>query len=504
MGISQSRSSRLSTFERPAPGTAFMKELLLMGVSVGLSAWALRYLMSQLDPHRAGKERGKEAITALKRQFPDRPIWKPTEYELTLLGMECVVHPRQISESMEDIGGLDDIIEGLTDQIILPLQLPKVFNGPFTSAPKGVLLYGPPGTGKTMLAKALARESKACFISLKPSTLLDKYLGVTNKLVAAVWRLATQLQPSIIYIDEADAMFATRSESGHEALAQLKTEFMQLWDGLETRQDARVVVLAATNMLHALDPAIRRRFTAAYEIPRPNGASRLAILNTMLKKHNAAEGSVAVEATLLNLNPSTGAGQEMIELTKDYTGSDLANLCKHALQAPLREWAGLLRSRAIELDRSMEEVDAATLPACRHASLEDFRTAHRLNPPCNIQAQSDGTGLQVTARHRPQQNAIVAQALAAVLREYFGQEVTVRNADDDDHDDNHQGPDSNSSPQAHGRMRSNHPRLDAANPRQANGTSGSSNPASSSPNSNGGRRSLDGSGSSSGHASAAA
>ncbi|KAK9838637.1 hypothetical protein WJX74_000369 [Apatococcus lobatus] len=290
---------------------------------------------------------------------------------------------------MEDIGGLNNTVGGLRNNIVLPLQLPGLFNGPFTSASKGVLLYGPPGNGKTMLAKALARESKACFISLKPSTLLDIHLGVTNKLVAAVWRLATQLQPSIIYIDEADAMFATRVESGHETLAQLKAEFMQRWDGPETRQDAQVVVLAATNMLHALDPAIRRRFTAAYKIPRPNGASRLAILNKILKKHIAALGTVFFEPTLLNLNPSTGAGQEMIELTKDYTGSDLANLCKHALQAPLREWAGVLRSRAIELDCSMEEVDGAALPACRQASLEDFRTAHRLNLPCNIQSQSN-------------------------------------------------------------------------------------------------------------------
>ncbi|KAK9832982.1 hypothetical protein WJX74_003354 [Apatococcus lobatus] len=387
---------------------------------------------------------------------------------------------------MEDIGGLNDIIEGLTDNIILPIQFPDIFKGPFTSAPKGVLLYGPPGTGKTMLAKALARESEACFISLKPSTLLDKYLGVTNKLVAAVWRLATRLQPSIIYIDEADAMFATRVESGHEALAQLKTEFMQLWDGLETRQDEQVVVLAATNMLNALDPAIRRRFTAAYEVPRPNGASRMDILNKLLKKHNAAEGTTPVEPTLLNLNPSTEIGQEMVMMTKDYTGSDLANLCRHALQIPLRERAGLIHSRAIEQKCSMKEVDLTTLPACRQASLEDFRTAHRLNPPCSIQTQSNCQG--------------------AVVRSYFGHGIGNADNGNHDNDDNHQGPDSNSEPLSinHGRMRSNRPRFQARSPPEANGTNSSTNTANSNPNSNCGRRSLDGSGSSSGHAPAAA
>ncbi len=125
-----------------------------------------------------------------------------------------------------DIGGLDDIIEELKESVIYPLTLPHLYahSSPLLSAPSGVLLYGPPGCGKTMLAKALAHESGACFINLHISTLTEKWYGDSNKLVNAVFSLARKLQPSIVFIDEIDAVLGQRRSAEHEASGMVKAE----------------------------------------------------------------------------------------------------------------------------------------------------------------------------------------------------------------------------------------------------------------------------------------
>jgi ATP-dependent Clp protease ATP-binding subunit ClpA len=125
-----------------------------------------------------------------------------------------------------DIGGLDDIIEELKESVIYPLTMPHLYShsSPLLAAPSGVLLYGPPGCGKTMLAKALAHESGACFINLHISTLTEKWYGDSNKLVRAVFSLARKLQPSIVFIDEIDAVLGQRRSGEHEASGMVKAE----------------------------------------------------------------------------------------------------------------------------------------------------------------------------------------------------------------------------------------------------------------------------------------
>jgi len=148
-----------------------------------------------------------------------------TPYEQTI-AME-VVAPEEIPVSFEDIGGLEDIIEELKESVIYPLTMPQLYqsSSSLLSAPSGVLLYGPPGCGKTMLAKALAHESGACFINLHISTLTEKWYGDSNKLVNAVFSLARKLQPTIVFIDEIDAVLGQRRSGDHEASAMVKAEY---------------------------------------------------------------------------------------------------------------------------------------------------------------------------------------------------------------------------------------------------------------------------------------
>ena len=129
---------------------------------------------------------------------------------------------------MLDIGGQEDIIFSLRECVITPLLHPDLFRSSSTllTTPKGVLLYGPPGCGKTMLAKALAKESGATFINIAASSLMDKWFGESNKLVAALFSLARKTQPSIIFIDEIDSFLRGRSKNDHEIIGMMKAEFM--------------------------------------------------------------------------------------------------------------------------------------------------------------------------------------------------------------------------------------------------------------------------------------
>jgi ATP-dependent 26S proteasome regulatory subunit len=147
-----------------------------------------------------------------------------TSYEQTI-AMELVA-PKDISVSFNDIGGLEDIIEELKEAVIYPLTMSSLYShaSSLLAAPSGVLLYGPPGCGKTMLAKALAHESGACFINLHISTLTEKWYGDSNKLVKAVFSLARKLAPTIVFIDEIDAVLGTRRSNEHEASGMVKAE----------------------------------------------------------------------------------------------------------------------------------------------------------------------------------------------------------------------------------------------------------------------------------------
>ncbi|RKF83049.1 Protein MSP1 [Golovinomyces cichoracearum] len=240
-----------------------------------------------------------------------------------------VVAPSDIPVGFDDIGGLDEIIEELKESIIYPLTMPHLYSrsSALLSAPSGVLLYGPPGCGKTMLAKALAHESGACFINLHISTLTDKWYGDSNKLVRAVFSLAKKLQPTIVFIDEIDAVLGQRRSGEHEASGMVKAEFMTLWDGLtsanESGLQARIMILGATNRIQDIDEAILRRMPKKFPVSLPNKSQRRRILNLILKDTKTDENDFDIDY--------------LTRVMAGMSGSDIKEACRDAAMVPVRE-----------------------------------------------------------------------------------------------------------------------------------------------------------------------
>lgn len=319
--------------------------------------------------------KAKERKKALSKRL-GRPVNTDGQYE-DVIAQE-VVNPAHINVTLRDVGGLDHIIEDLRRNVITPMRRPELFRTSLLRQKRGVLLYGPPGTGKTMLAKALAAECDACFINLKASTLLSKWYGDTNKLIAAVWTLAAKIAPTILFIDEVDSLLGHRRAVEHEATTAMKTEFMQLWDGFETQSAANIVVLGATNKRDDLDEAVLRRFSLQYEVRLPRAPQRATILALLLARHARELGpqyldpglwaEVRERAGLVEAHPpepasersssssdagptlpprpaqgkpgtTKGALKLLAERTEGYSGSDLTELCSMAAAVPFHDAA---------------------------------------------------------------------------------------------------------------------------------------------------------------------
>ena len=220
-----------------------------------------------------------------------------------------------------DVAGLDAAKKALKEAVVYPFLRPDLFLG-LREPARGMLLFGPPGTGKTMLARAVATESRSTFFAISASSLTSKWLGESEKLVRALFSLAKALAPSIIFVDEIDSLLSSRGGSSeHESTRRIKTEFLIQWSDLQraaagkqqsdkekAEGDAsRVLVLAATNMPWAIDEAARRRFVRRQYIPLPEAPVRAEQLRTLLghQKHNLnrKDITVLVELTDGTLHP---------------------------------------------------------------------------------------------------------------------------------------------------------------------------------------------------------
>lgn len=169
----------------------------------------------------------------------------------------------------DDVAGLEVAKNTLKEAILLPKKFPDIFVG-LREPWKGILLYGPPGTGKTFLAKACASMANATFFSISSSDLISKWVGESEKLIKALFELARERAPSIIFIDEIDSVVSARSDGESEATRRVKTEFLVQMQGVGKDCPGSILVLGATNFPWGLDPAMRRRFEKRVYIPLPD------------------------------------------------------------------------------------------------------------------------------------------------------------------------------------------------------------------------------------------
>jgi transitional endoplasmic reticulum ATPase len=261
----------------------------------------------------------------------------------------------------EDIGGLGDEVKRVREMIELPLRHPELFERLGVEAPKGVLLHGPPGTGKTLLAKAVAGETNANFVSIGGPEIMSKFYGESEERLRDIFKQAQENAPTIIFIDEIDSIAPKREEVTGETERRVVAQLLSLMDGLEPR--VKVVVIGATNRPNALDPALRRpgRFDREIEISPPNRDGRLEILQ-IHTRGMPLEKDVDLE--------------DLADLTHGYVGADLSALTREAAMHALRRILP-------ELDLDMEQIPMDVLMNIT-VTKNDFVSALREMQPSSL------------------------------------------------------------------------------------------------------------------------
>ncbi|ASJ13632.1 CDC48 family AAA ATPase [Thermococcus radiotolerans] len=221
----------------------------------------------------------------------------------------------------EDIGGLENVKEELREAVEWPLKYPEAFMGLGITPPKGILLYGPPGTGKTLLAKAVANESEANFIAIKGPEVLSKWVGESEKNIREIFRKARQAAPTVIFIDEIDAIAPRRGTDVNRVTDRLINQLLTEMDGIQ--ENSGVVVIAATNRPDIIDPALLRpgRFDRLILVPAPDEKARLEIFKVHTRNVPLAE-DVELE--------------ELAKKTEGYTGADIEAVVREAAMLAMR------------------------------------------------------------------------------------------------------------------------------------------------------------------------
>jgi len=263
--------------------------------------------------------------------------------------------------SYEDIGGLKPQLHRIREMIELPLRYPEVFQRLGIDAPKGVLLYGPPGCGKTLIARAIAHETEAQFFSISGPEVIHKFYGESEAHLRKIFEEATRKGPSIIFLDEIDAIAPRREQVVGDVEKRVVAQLLALMDGLTKRQN--VIVIAATNIPNAMDPALRRpgRFDREISIPIPDRTGRLEILEI-----HSRGMPLAQDVDLAHL----------AAITHGFVGADLEALCREAAMIRLRQIMA-------EIDFALTHIPYEQL-ARLEVHMDDFLAALREIEPSAI------------------------------------------------------------------------------------------------------------------------
>lgn len=281
------------------------------------------------SPRRTNNISGRATPPRSRTPHSQQPT-TPSPNSISVKGVEPKLVQTIMDEIIEggqkvefsDVAGNETAKQALKEMVILPAVRPELFTGLRTPS-RGLLLFGPPGNGKTLLARAVATECAATFFSISAASLTSKYVGEGEKMVRALFAVARELQPAIIFMDEIDSLLAERSQSEHEASRRLKTEFLIQFDGLPTgnSENERIVVMAATNRPQELDEAALRRFPKRVYVTLPDFETRIALLSSLLQKQNS---------------PLSGDDLRVLaKLTEGYSGSDLTALARGKLTISL-------------------------------------------------------------------------------------------------------------------------------------------------------------------------
>jgi vacuolar protein-sorting-associated protein 4 len=232
----------------------------------------------------------------------------------------CIVQEKP-NVKWEDVAGLEKAKEALKEAVIFPIKFPQLFQGK-RKPWKGILLYGPPGTGKSFLAKAAATETHGNFFSVSAANIVSKWMGESERLIKGLFDLARKNKPAVIFLDEIDSVMGARSDNENDATRRLKTEFLIQMQGVGN-DDEGILVLGATNIPWALDPAVRRRFQKKIYISLPELDARKVMFELNLKG-----------------TPNTLTDDQLEDLarsTEGFSGSDISTLTQDAIFEPVRK-----------------------------------------------------------------------------------------------------------------------------------------------------------------------
>src|SRR5579875_3275411 len=306
------------------PGSA-PREYLIINTSPATPAYTIQSKGAEVSVSL-----GTPAGTGQLPELPVQPEPQTTEAEAVLVQPTTIVKAQARGATRqgdwghvryEDIGGLGKELQRIREMIELPLKYPAVFDRLGVEPPKGILLYGPPGTGKTLIARAVASESNAAFFVINGPEIMNKLYGESESRLRSIFQEAQKHAPSIIFIDEIDALAPRRAESGSEAERRVVGQLLTLMDGKEAR--GQVVIIGATNQPNALDPALRRpgRFDREISLRVPDLHGRKEILQ--IHTRDAALAGDIDFTRLANLTPG-------------FVGADLEALCREAAMIALR------------------------------------------------------------------------------------------------------------------------------------------------------------------------